>query len=280
MNLQEQYRQELIEYLEEFKQNPSYSDIWDYINFDNSFYDSFGVNLYSYIRVSTKNKHADGKEQDFGRQILELYKYLKENKTSININNIYCDKYTGKKLKREGYQEEKEKIQANEYLIVPELSRIGRNWEEIKSEWQNLRQDNINVIIMDNSMLSSPLPNNPKPLITLEYKFIQEIVFNAINYVASKKIEEVSRSTKDGLEKARIKGKRIGKPCGKNTTLKNFIKVLELQIDGTRFEWACESVGFPSSTFALWLRNFRQKYNTNDKKELLEKLRSEQNENK
>lgn len=259
MNLTCDKEQEQFNEIINFIKNANMLDVF---TFTNDFFDKFGKNIYSYIRVSTDN-------QDFGRQLLELYKWCKTRNITIPIKNIFFDKYTGKKLDRGGYNDLKLKIGSWDYLIVSELNRLGRNWDMIKDEWESFQKDNINIIIQDNNMLSAPLPNENSPKVTLEYKFIQSIVFNAINYVASKKIEEVSRTTKDGLEKAKLKGVKLGRPVGKYTSLDNFINVLKLQIeDGYSLNPVLNKTRFPKATYFNWLKKYMNENNLSSKEEV------------
>ena len=137
------YKQEIIDFINENNLN-------DVFTVENVFYNIFKVYLYVYIRVSTE-------KQEFGRQIIELYKWAKEKNIKICINYIFCDKYTGKRTTREQYEKMHDSLQENDYLIVSELNRLGRNWDNTKKEWQFLTDKNINTIILDNT----PERNSP-----------------------------------------------------------------------------------------------------------------------
>ena len=252
-----------------FSNNQEYKDIKEYITTDNDFYNKYNCNLYVYLRVSTE-------KQEFGRQIIELYKWLKENNIKININNIFCDKYTGKKLTRENYIRLKDKLKNGDYLIISELNRLGRNWDNTKKEWQYLSDNIINVIILDNKLLSANLPSENKSELTLENKFIRDIVFNAINYVASKKIEEVSKSTKAGMEKARLSGKQIGRSRTSLASKDNFIKTLELMVNNDIGQYRATTITkYPKSTFTRDLCLYYKKYDTKNYKTILKQLSEE-----
>lgn len=250
----------------EFINNHNLNDVF---NKDNLFYKNYNCNLFIYIRVSTE-------KQEFGRQILELYKWAKDKKITIDINYIYCDKYTGKKTTREAYQQLHKQLKNNDYLVVSELNRLGRNWDDTKKEWQFLTENNINVIVLDNEMLSAKLPTEPKEKITLEYKFIRDIVFNAINYVASKKIEEVSRTTKDGIKKARLNGKKIGRSRSEWATKENFIKTLEYMLTNHVGQLkATLMTRYPKDTFRRDLNQCYKKYKTKNYNEILQNVKEE-----
>ncbi len=257
-----EYKKELVDYIKEKKCN-------DVFTSENIFYQMYGCNLYIYIRVST------GK-QDFGRQIEELEEWAKKKNISITIDNIYCDKYTGKSVNRPAYQELKKVIKSGDYLVTSNLSRLGRNWDAIKKEWYDLEYNHINRIITDNIDLSVELPNENKEEQSLGRKMIQDIAFSACLYSACMKIKEVSESTKYGLVKARNEGKIIGRPRSKKSTKSNFIKTLELMVnDGIGQKLATRKTGYPESSFKIELKNLYSTYNTKDYKELLKKLKDD-----
>ena len=253
------YRNEILKYIN----INGYNDIFTTTN---DFYIKYGVNLYLYIRVSTK-------EQEFTRQLKEVYEWAKKTKITIYIDNIYCDKFTGKTLKRKEYEKMRQLTKKNDYILVTEVSRIGRDWDSVKKEWYLLKATDINILVMDFDNLSSPLPYEKNENATIEKKFIQDLVFSGVLYASCKKIEEVSKSTKAGLEVARLEGKQIGRPTNNDISLENFIKTLKLQVnDKMSVRTACKITKFPVSTFTFKQNELKRQYNVTDKKELLNKI--------
>lgn len=262
-------KKEILDAIELFSKNENYEDIKEYITTENSFLSLYGCNLYWYVRVSTT-------KQEFDRQIIELYKYLKEKNLKICIDNIYCDKFTGKRLDRKEYQNLRSVMIKNDYFIIAEVARLGRNWDEIKKEWYKLKAEEINLLVMDFDLLSAPLPHETSEKMTIDKKFMQESVFNGVLYASCKKLEEVSRTTKDGLEKAQLKGVKLGRPKDARTTLENFKKILRFMIDKKMTQNdACSRVRYPVSSFKIQLKQYYQKYNTKDYKEILDHLERE-----
>ena len=78
-----------------------------------------------YIRVSTK-------EQNIDRQILALEEY------HIPRKNIYCDWQSGKDFDRQAYQKLMKKLKAGDVLIVKSIDRLGRDYNDILTQWQCL----------------------------------------------------------------------------------------------------------------------------------------------
>ena len=263
---------EILEIMNTLKENENYKDIEMYIKSnDNEFYNRYHCNMYAYMRVSTE-------KQDFTRQVIELYEFLKKKNISVLIKNIYCDKFTGKRINREQYQAMKGQLKRNDYLITSNLSRLGRNWDDIKKEWYEMECNNINRIIIDNENLSVELPTEEKKVIDLNRKMIQDITFSACLYSACQKIEEVSQSTKDGLKKAIANGKKLGKPCGVYSNRDNFLATIRLQLNENMIQkYACEITKLPLPTYQLWLKKERERTGIQDLKELLEHLEKENN---
>ncbi len=256
------YKQEIIDFINDNKLN-------DVFTVENKFMNDYKVNLYVYLRVSTE-------KQEFGRQLLELHEWAKKKNTFICIDYIFCDKYTGKTLKRQAYQELKENIKENDYILVTEVSRLGRNWDDIKKEWYKLKADNINLLVMDYDLLSANLPNEQAMIMNVDKKYMQESIFNGILYASCKKIEEVSISTKNGLKKARLQGKVVGKPKGIYNTKENFIKTLDYMITNqVGQDKATMWTRYPVKSFKNDLKKCYIKYNTKDYKEILNKVRKD-----
>ena len=135
---------------------------------------------------------------------------------------------------------------------------------------------NINRIVLDNENLSVELPNEEKRTVTLEKKMIQDITFSACLYSACQKLQEVSNSTKAGLEKAKAEGKRIGRPAGENSNEKNFYKILNLIVNhGLSQKKACSYCKFPYRTFQDRLYVLYKKNNVKTQKEVYQFLEKE-----
>lgn len=254
------------DFIEEVKKFIKKNNLNDVFIEENDFYKLYGFNFRLYVRVSTEL-------QDFGRQLIEVYEWAKKKNIKIFINHIYCDKYTGKKTDRKEYQKMKSELIKNDFLAITEINRLGRNWENTKKEWEFLKDNDINVIVLDNEMLSAKLPTEQKENITLDYKFIQDIMFSALNYVASKKIEEVAQSTKDGLKNARLNGKKIGRPIGKNATKKVLINTLKLiHEDNYSIAKALNKTRFPRATFFAKIKDYKNILNTEDLEIIIKEL--------
>ena len=76
--------------------------------------------IYFYTRVSTK-------EQNLARQ-------LEEAKSYKNVDEVFCDKQSGKTYDRPEYDRLKSIVRKGDEVIVKEMDRLGRNKEATKNE--------------------------------------------------------------------------------------------------------------------------------------------------
>lgn len=253
------YKQEILTAIDKLK-------LTDVFVKENIFQQLYRCDLYIYIRISTE-------KQEFGRQLIELYDWAKKKDLTICVDFIYCDKFTGKSLKRDSYEKLRKAVKENDYIYVSEVSRLGRNWDEVKKEWYKLKSENINLLVGDFGLLSSPLPNEENEDMTVDKKFIQELTFNGVLYAACKKIEEVSNSTKAGLKRVKATGIKLGRPTSEKNNFENFLNTLRVQLEenvGQRK--ACLITRFPFASYQNYLKEYYNRFNTKDLSKILKNL--------
>ena len=230
--------------------------------------------FYYYVRVSTI-------KQDIGRQIVALDEWKKEKNINVPKENIFIDYCTGKNFKREEYQKMKSKLKENDYLIIKEVDRLGRNWDEIKSEWQELKKKGVNIIIIDIPLISDTLPNEKSNFDGLEEKLIKNQMFELMCYIAQKEREKISQRTKEGLNKVKIYGSKTGNPIGRpkdeRTTKENLIKAIEIMTnENVGQRKASIKANYPETALRDNLKKLYVKYNTKNYRIILEKLKQEE----
>ena len=228
------------------------------------------INFYAYLRVSTTR-------QDFLRQTDTISKW--ESKTNITIpkENYFVDYYTGKNFDRKNYKELKSKLKENDYLVITEVDRLGRDWDKIKKEWQDLKDNKINIIIIEMGILSDKLPSEKSSKDNIDFKLIKEQLFTLMCYIAQKERENISQRTTAKLQAKKSKGAKLGRPTKNDISINNFINTLNLQVyNNESVRVSCRHTKFPVSTFIAKLKENKDKYNIVDKKELLNKLKEVQ----
>lgn len=150
---------------------------------------------YAYIRVSTNSQKTD-------RQFDSLKEYSKLNK--IKYDYIFEDKVSGKDFDRPQFQLLKEKAKQGDTIIIKELDRLGRNYQEIKNELDYFYNQGIKVIILD------------IPILNIEDEklaaVINDIILNLLSYFAEKEIIKTKQRIKEGMKAAKDRGINVGRP--------------------------------------------------------------------
>jgi len=150
--------------------------------------------VYGYARVSSNEQHLD-------RQIEVLAKY------GVEDRFIITDKISGKDFSRPGYQVLKNQLlRSGDTLVIKELDRLGRNYEQIKNEWNDLRQMGIDIVVLDMPIASTVDKSD------LEKQLIVSIVFELLAYLAEKERVKIKTRQAEGIATAKKNGVKFGRP--------------------------------------------------------------------
>lgn len=178
--------------------------------------------IYGYIRVSTK-------EQNEGRQIDALKQYAKENQ--FEYQGIFIDKTSGASFNRQQYNALMKIIRPGDKLVVKELDRVGRtdDYEDIKKELMYLSSIGIQVVILD-----LPVFNVEDTALN---KLLNNLIIELLSYVATKERMKTKARVKEGLQRAKADGIKLGRPPVKLP--KDFGKYYDMwkadKLNGTEF---------------------------------------------
>lgn len=159
------------------------------------------ANIYGYARVSTK-------EQNLDRQIAQLQEIVKDNR------NIITDKESGANFDRKGYnllvgsENNTPLLREGDLLVVSSLDRFGRNYAEIKKQWEYITK----TIKADIKVLDMPLLDTSITGDTLDRKFICDLVLQILSYTAEKERQFILKRQKEGIAIAKSQGKHLGRP--------------------------------------------------------------------
>lgn len=149
---------------------------------------------YGYVRVSSR-------EQNLDRQVAALHEY------GVDDRYIIADKASGKDFAREGYQTLKTQLlRSGDTLVIKELDRLGRNYTQIKTEWQELLQKGVEIVVLDTPMLNTTNKSD------LEKKLIANIVFELLAYMSEKERLRIHARQAEGIAAAKAQGKHLGRP--------------------------------------------------------------------
>lgn len=138
---------------------------------------------YGYARVSTNAQNLD----------VQLEKLR-----SAGCDEIYAEKQSGANNSRKRLNMILEKIQPGDYLVLYDLSRLGRTGSQLRKILDDFEERNINFIFLDMNCDTST---------TLGRFFFQ--ILAAIHEMQR---EEICRKVKDGIAFARSQGRIGGKP--------------------------------------------------------------------
>lgn len=151
-------------------------------------------NIYGYIRVSSIDQHED-------RQIIAM-----KNK-QIPPDHLYIDKQSGKDFERTQYQRLLQKIHPKDLLYIDSIDRLGRNYEEIQDQWRLLtKEKGADICVLDMPLLDT---RNGKDLMGT---FIADIVLQILSFVAHKEREDIRKRQEQGIQAAKARGVRFGRP--------------------------------------------------------------------
>lgn len=197
---------------------------------------------YGYVRVSSITQNID-------RQMEEMYKY------GLNKKHIYIDKQSGKDFNRDNYQKLKKKLKKGDLLIIKSIDRLGRNYEMIIKEWQELTKEiHCDIIVIDFPLLDTRIKNE-----NLVGKFISDIVLQVLSFVAQNERENIRQRQKEGIRIAKEKGIHMGRPKIKLPSNFNeiVIKYYNKQITNIN---AAKTLNMARSTFLKYAKEYYLKH--------------------
>lgn len=193
-------------------------------------------NYYGYIRVSTK-------EQNELRQVIALQEF------GVKRKNIYIDKWSGKDFDRPGYQKLLKKMRAGDVIVVKSIDRFGRNYEEIKKQWNRLTGEmKVDIVVLD-----MPLLDTRKKDKDLTGTFVADLVFQILSYVAELERENIRQRQAEGIAAAKAKGVRFGKTAMEIPERFYYLKK-EYNKGTISARAAAKELGVAHSTFLKWNR--------------------------
>ena len=152
------------------------------------------TNIYGYARVSSK-------DQNEARQIIALSQF------PVKKENIY--KFSGKDFDRPKYSELIKILKEQDILVIKEIDRLGRNYEEILEQWRVITKE----IKADIVVLDMPLLDTRTRKENLTGTFIADLVLQILSYVAETERQSIKQRQREGIEAAKKRGVKFGRPC-------------------------------------------------------------------
>lgn len=195
--------------------------------------------VYGYVRVSSTDQNED-------RQLDALHAI------GIQDKYIYIDKQSGKDFERPKYKSMVKKLKQGDLLYIHSIDRLGRNYEDIQTQWRILTKDiGIDVCVLDMPLLDT---RNGKDLMGT---FIADLVLQILSFVAQSERENIRKRQAEGIAAAKSRGVKFGRPTVKISD--DFEKIVELwRSKEISIDEAVILCGVSEATFYRRLREYKK----------------------
>ncbi len=151
-------------------------------------------NTYAYVRVSSRDQNED-------RQLNAM------RELEVPEKNIFVDKQSGKDFNRPMYQKLMKKLREEDLIYIKSIDRLGRNYEEILSQWRVLtREKKADVVVLDMPLLDT---RRGKDFLGT---FIADLVLQLLSFIAENERKNIKQRQLEGIEAAKQRGVKFGRP--------------------------------------------------------------------
>lgn len=152
------------------------------------------MECYGYVRVSATDQNEE-------RQIVAL------REKSVCEKYIFIDKQSGKDFDRPQYKRMIRKMRQGDLLYILSIDRLGRNYEEVQSQWRILtKEKKIDICVIDMPLLDTRQGKD------LMGTFIADLVLQILSFVAQSERENIRKRQEQGIAAAKARGVRFGRP--------------------------------------------------------------------
>ena len=161
------------------------------------------MNVAIYVRVSKDEASSDGRLQDTENQLEPLKKYCEAR--DFTIKRIFTDRVSGGDSNRPAFKEMFSHVRQGHFraVVIWSLDRFSREGvTNTLSYIEQLKKYNCALISLQESWLDTSSEG------------VGELLLSIMAWVAAEEKRKISERTKAGLERARRKGKILGRPKG------------------------------------------------------------------
>lgn len=150
--------------------------------------------IFGYARISSQGQNEE-------RQLIAFKEY------GIDERDIYIDKQSGKDFNRENYITLKHILRENDLLVIKSIDRLGRNYEMIMNEWQDITKNiKADILVLDMPLLDT---RQNKDLLGT---FISDLVLQILSYVAEQERTFIKQRQAEGIKNAKNNNVKFGRP--------------------------------------------------------------------
>ena len=120
---------------------------------------------------------------------------------AVPEKDIYMDKQSGKDFERPQYKRLVKKLRPGDLLYILSIDRLGRNYEEIQTQWRVLTKEiGVDICVLDMPLLDT---RNGKDLMGT---FIADLVLQILSFVAQNERESIRKRQAQGIAAAKARG--------------------------------------------------------------------------
>ena len=153
--------------------------------------------IYFYTRVSTK-------EQNLARQ-------LEDAKSYKNVDEVFCDKQSGKTFDRPEYERLKSILREGDEVIVTEMDRLGRNKADTKEEIKWFKDNGITLRILE--LPTTLIDFNGMDGIA---DMINNILIEVLATIAEQEVKKIDKRREAGIAAMPVvNGKKVSTKTGR-----------------------------------------------------------------
>ena len=171
------------------------------------------ANIYGYIRVIKKNQNEQS----------QLHKMMER---GVEARRIFVDKASGRHFDRPQYQLLRKILSQGDIVYVDALDRMGRNYDEVISEWKYItRELQANIVVLENETLFDSRKFREMGDMG---RLMEDQFLSLLSYVADQERKKIHQRQAEGIAIAKSQGKHLGRPQVNLSTLsKQQINIME-----------------------------------------------------
>ncbi|HDR7512426.1 TPA: recombinase family protein [Bacillus toyonensis] len=155
------------------------------------------ANIYGYIRVSTKDQNEQR----------QLHKMMER---GMEARRIFVDKASGRHFDRPQYQLLRKILSTGDIVYIDALDRMGRNYDEVISEWKYItRELQADIIVLENETLFDSRKFREMGDMG---RLMEDQFLSLLSYVADQERKKIHQRQAEGISIAKAQGKHLGRP--------------------------------------------------------------------
>lgn len=155
------------------------------------------MTVFGYVRVSST-------DQNEGRQLEKM------NAKGVAERNLFVDKASGKDFDRPEYKVLRRALQEGDLVYIDALDRLGRNYDEVISEWKYItRAIGADIVVLENEALFDSRKFRDMGDMG---KLMEDQFLSLLAYVADQERKKIRQRQREGIALAKQQGKHLGRP--------------------------------------------------------------------